>query len=118
MYHASYLRFLERGRTDFLRLAGVEQGALHAGGAGLHFAVRRLTIDYHRSASMDDVLVVETRTDEVRGASLVLAQGIRRGDLVVVSARVQVAAVAGGRPARLPNHLRSVLTGRRPNDQG
>src|SRR5918994_7753507 len=74
--HASYLRFLERGRTEFLRLAGIDQSALHAGGAGLHFAVRRLSIDYHRPARMDDVLTVETRAAEIRGASLVLAQGI------------------------------------------
>ena len=109
VYHASFLRFLERGRTDFLRLAGVEQGVLHAGGAGLLFAVRRLTIDYHKPARVDDVLVVETHTAEIRGASLVLAQSIRRGELLIVSARVQAAAIAGGRPARLPDHLRSAL---------
>src|SRR5262249_22825770 len=50
VYHASYLRFLERGRTDFLRLAGVDQSHLHADGEGLIFAVRRLTIDYRAPA--------------------------------------------------------------------
>src|SRR5829696_6803540 len=74
VYHASYLRFLERGRTDFLRLAGVDQSTLHAEGEGLIFAVRRMTIDFLKPARMDEVLVIETRTEEVRGASLVIAQ--------------------------------------------
>ena len=75
VYHASYLRFLERGRTEFLRAAGVDQSILHAEGEGLTFAVRRMTIDYLRAARMDDVLLVETHTGEVRGASLVVAVG-------------------------------------------
>jgi tol-pal system-associated acyl-CoA thioesterase len=111
VYHANYLRFLERGRTDFLRLAGVAQSDLHADGQGLIFAVRRMTIDYFLPARMDDVLTVETRTDEVRGASLVIAQRILRGDEVVVTADVRVAAIAGGRPARIPDHLRRILGG-------
>ena len=61
VYHANYLRFLERGRTDFLRDAGVDQSTLHAEGDGLIFAVRRMTIDCLQAARMDDVLVVETR---------------------------------------------------------
>ncbi|CUA84584.1 (3S)-malyl-CoA thioesterase [Chelatococcus sambhunathii] len=111
VYHANYLRFLERGRTDFLRLAGVAQSDLHADGEGLIFAVRRMTIDYILPARMDDVLTVETRTDEVRGASLVIAQRILRGDEVIVTADVRVAAIAGGRPARIPGHLRRILGG-------
>lgn len=111
VYHASYLRFLERGRTDFLRLAGVDQSVLHADGGGLIFAVRRLVIDYFRPARMDDVLVVETRTAEVKGASLVIAQRITRGDEIIVTADVRVAAVAAGRPARIPDRLRDMLSG-------
>lgn len=111
VYHANYLRFLERGRTDFLRLAGVAQSDLHADGEGLIFAVRRMTIDYFLPARMDDVLTVETRTDEVRGASLVIAQRILRGEEVIVTADVRVAAIAGGRPVRIPDHLRRILGG-------
>jgi acyl-CoA thioester hydrolase len=111
VYHAGYLRFLERGRTDFLRLAGVDQSTLHAEGEGLIFAVRRMTIDFVRPARMDDVLVIETRTEEVRGASLVIAQKILRDGAVIVSADVRVAAIAGGRPARIPDGLRRLLGG-------
>jgi acyl-CoA thioester hydrolase len=109
VYHASYLRFLERGRTDFLRLAGVDQSTLHAEGEGLIFAVRRMTIDFLKPARMDDVLLIETRTDEVRGASLVIAQAIRRGEEAILIADVRVAALAGGRPARIPDALRAIL---------
>jgi acyl-CoA thioester hydrolase len=110
VYHASYLRFLERGRTDFLRLAGVDQSALHAGGEGMNFAVRRLTIDYLKPARMDDVLVVETRTAELRGASLLLLQRITRSGDPIVTAEVRVAALSGGRPARIPDALRARLS--------
>src|SRR3954464_5996626 len=67
VYHANYLRFLERGRTDFLRLAGVDQSTLPAGGDGLILAVRRMALDFLKPARMDDVLVVETRAADVRG---------------------------------------------------
>ena len=109
VYHASYLRFLERGRTEFLRAAGVDQSSLHAEG-DLFFAVRRLTIEYLRPARMDDVLVVETRTADVRGASLVIAQRILRGGEALATADVRVAAIAGGRPVRIPEGLRSILS--------
>jgi acyl-CoA thioester hydrolase len=109
VYHASYLRFLERGRTDFLRLGGVDQSTLHAAGEGVIFAVRRMTVDFLKPARMDDVLIVQTRTAEVRGASLVIAQAIRRGDETLLTADVRVAAIAGGRPARISDDLRAIL---------
>lgn len=113
VYHASYLRFLERGRTDSLRLAGIDQSTLHAQGEGLIFAVRRMTIDYLKPARMDDVLTIETRMVEARGVSLVIAQRVFRGEEVVVTADVRVAAITGGRPARIPDDLRAILTGQR-----
>ena len=112
VYHASYLRFLERGRTEFLRAAGVHQSSLHAEGEGLAFAVRRMVIDYLRPARMDDVLVMETRMAEVRGASLAIAQRVLRGGEALVTAEVRVAALAGGRPARIPDGLRQALSRR------
>ena len=109
VYHASYLRFLERGRTDFLRLAGVDQSTLHAEGEGLIFAVRRMTIEFIKPARMDDVLEVITTTHEVRGASITLDQRVMRGDDVLIEARVQVAFVSGGRARRIPEALRNAM---------
>ena len=111
VYHAGYLRFLERGRTDYLRLAGIDQSALHAGGEGIVFVVRRMLIDYLKPARMDDILMVETRVAELRGASLVMAQRILRDREPLVNADVRVAALGQGRPARIPDALRQVLAG-------
>jgi acyl-CoA thioester hydrolase len=108
VYHASYLRFLERGRTEFLRATGIDQSRLHEEG-DLIFAVRRMTIDFLKPARMDDVLVIETRTEEVRGASLVMAQRILRAEEEILAADVRVAALSGGRPKRIPDWLRGIL---------
>jgi acyl-CoA thioester hydrolase len=111
VYHASYLRFMERGRTDSLRLAGADQSALHAEG-DLVFAVRRMTIDFLKPARMDDVLVIETRTEEVRGATILIRQRVVRGDDVLVTANVTVACIGCGRPRRIPDALREQLAPR------
>lgn len=110
VYHASYLRFLERGRTEILRAAGVDQSMLHAEGQGLFFAVRRMTIDYLKPARMDDVLTIETTTAQVRGATLDVLQRILRDDEVLLTATVLVAALSRGRPVRIPDGLRQRLT--------
>lgn len=107
VYHASYLRFLERGRTELLRAIGIHQQALHAGAAPVAFAVRRMTLEFLRPARMDDWLNVETRVTEVGGARAGLAQRICRGDDVLLEAQVEVVAIANGRAARLPPELRA-----------
>lgn len=112
VYHANYLRFLERGRTELLRATGIDQSMLHAAGQGFAFVVRRMVIDYLRPARMDDVIEVETKSREVRGASLRLSQRILRDGELLVTAEVQVAAVAGARPVRIPDGLRARLTPR------
>ena len=118
VYHASYLRFLERGRTESLRAAGVDQSMLHAEGKGLFFAVRRMTIDYIRPARMDDVLTIETTTTDVRGATLDVEQRILRGEEVLITATVLVAALAAGRPVRIPDALRMRLMAKDPGALG
>ncbi|WP_158815503.1 tol-pal system-associated acyl-CoA thioesterase [Methylocapsa sp. S129] len=105
VYHASYLRFLERGRTEWLRSQGFEQREL-AAGAAIVFAVRRLEIDYLRPALMDELLTIETRIDAVGGASIDFAQAVFRGDEKLVKAFVCVAALSSGRPVRLPRDMR------------
>jgi acyl-CoA thioester hydrolase len=110
VYHASYLRFLERGRTELLRAAGVSQRALHGAEHPVGFAVRRMTIDFLKPARMDDLVTVETAVAAIGGASLDLAQAIRRDGDLLLSAAVRVACIMRGRPARLPAELRAKLS--------
>lgn len=110
VYHAGYLRFLERGRSDHLRLLGVDQSVLAGGPDGVLFAVRQMTIDFLKPARLDDVVEVVTRAVELAGARLVLEQSVRRGGDLLVTARVTVAAIgANGRPRRLPDVVRSAF---------
>lgn len=110
VYHASYLRFMERGRSDFMRLAGADHAGLFEGEDSVAFAVRRMSIEFLRPARIDDILTVQTRTEEMRGASMRLGQEVRRGDELLVSASVQVALVSStGRARRIPAALRAVL---------
>lgn len=109
VYHASYLRFMERGRTELLRGLAGDQSDLHREAGGLVFVVRRMAIDYLKPARMDDALVVETATRELRGASMHLAQAVTRDGEILVQAEVVVACVRGGRAIRLPDSLRRAL---------
>jgi acyl-CoA thioester hydrolase len=111
VYHANYLRFLERGRTELLRDLGVDQTALFSGAAPLAFAVMRMAIDFRRPALMDDLVDVITTVVEVGGASLILDQKLMRGEELLVEATVRVAAVSRGRAARLPPGLAARLRG-------
>ncbi|MGL5363654.1 MAG: tol-pal system-associated acyl-CoA thioesterase [Bosea sp. (in: a-proteobacteria)] len=109
VYHASYLRFMERGRTELIRSLGVEQRELFDGETSLGFAVRRMTIDFLKPAVMDDALIIETVTVAARGATMDLIQRVLRGDEVLVSAEVKVACVGGGKARRIPDGLRKRL---------
>jgi len=112
VYHGSYVRFMERGRTDFLRLAGVGHDALDKGAHGepLAFAVRRMAIEFLKPARIDDVIEVETRVREVAGARIVLSQTVRRGAEILVTAEVTVALVnSAGQARRLPESVRDGL---------
>jgi acyl-CoA thioester hydrolase len=114
VYHANYLRFLERGRTNFLRLLGADQRALFAEAEsetpGFAFVVRAMQLDFLRSAKMDDVLDIVTVPQEIRGASVTLAQRVERGDDVLLTASVKVAFVSGGRARPIPKALRVAMT--------
>lgn len=109
VYHASYLRFMERGRTELLRDLGVAHSELFEGDVPLALAVRRMGIDFLRAAVMDDELVVETTPVIVRGASMELSQRVLRAGEVLVTAEVTVACVGGGRARRIPDALRRRL---------
>lgn len=109
VYHASYLRFMERGRTELIRDLGIEQRELFDGDAELGFAVRRMLIDFVRPAVMDDLLTIETKPTLARGATMELDQRILRGEEVLVTAQVKVACVGGGKARRIPDVLRHRL---------
>ncbi len=109
VYHASYLRFMERGRTELIRALGIDQRDLFDGQAALAFAVRSMTIDFLRPALMDDMLTVETSPLEMRGASMTVRQRVLRGADELVTAEVKVVCVAGGRARRIPDKLRKRL---------
>ncbi len=112
VYHASYLRFMERGRSDFLRSVGVGHRALAAGEEGepLSFAVRQMTIDFLRAATIDDLLEVETRVMRVDGARLALAQRIDRAGEMLVTAELTIAVVsASGKARRIPRSIAAQL---------
>jgi acyl-CoA thioester hydrolase len=113
VYHASYLRFMERGRTNYLRLLGADHRALFEQTAqeapGFAFVVRTMTIDFLKPARMDDVLEVVTEPEEVKGASILLLQQVTRGEDILVEAHVRVAFVAGGRARPIPKPLRLAM---------
>ena len=112
VYHARYLHFLERGRSDLLRLKGFDHRALMAGayGSPMAFAVRRMEVDFLRPARIDDIVTVETRSRLVGGARLLLDQTIRRGEETLVTADVKVAVISPeGKPMRMPPGVMSAL---------
>ena len=108
VYHARYLHFMERGRSDYLRLLGIHHRELAE--KGLTFAVSRMEIDFLRPASIDDVLIVRTAAKETSGARVVVAQEILCGEERLVDATVTVALIGpGGRAARLPPDIRAAF---------
>jgi len=113
VYHASYVRFMERGRTNYLRLLGAEQrGLVEAAereAPGFGFVVRAMTLDFRKPAHMDDILLVVTEPEEVKGASITLRQTVLRGEEVLVDGRVQVAFVSRGRARPIPKPLRIAM---------
>jgi len=114
VYHGSYIRFMERARSDYLRLLGVAHEALERGehGEPLAFAVHKLVVEYRRPARIDDILEIETRSKTVGGARIVLSQIVRRGDESLVIAEVTVVMINhDGQARRIPGPVRELLTG-------
>jgi acyl-CoA thioester hydrolase len=114
VYHASYLRFMERGRTDYMRLIGVAHREMfeeaNAQTPGFAFVVRSMQIDFLKPARMDDILEIHTHSGEIRGASITLEQEVVRSGEPLTRARVRVALIAGGKAQRIPKLLRDALT--------
>lgn len=114
VYHASYVRWCERGRTDFLRLLGTDARRLIDGTESKEpaaFVVRRMNMDYLRPGRMDDVLEITTRVKELGGASVTLIQTVTRGEERLFEAEVVVVLVAvSGKPLRLSDSIRAAFS--------
>lgn len=109
VYHTAYLRFAERGRTEYLRAAGFEHRTLRRETGG-GFVVRHLEIDYRSAARLDDELVVSTRVTAATGASARMEQNVMRGSDTLVAVAVQLAFLGDdGRPKRLPGAVRQAF---------
>ncbi len=113
VYHASFVRFAERGRTDFLRLLGTDARRLIDGsdsGEPAAFVVRRMSFDFARPGRMDDLLEVETRVKELGGASVTLEQTVSREGVRLVTAEVVVVLISiSGKPLRLSEAVRAAF---------
>jgi acyl-CoA thioester hydrolase len=109
VYYANYLRFIERGRTEYVRARGIDQARLRQD-AGLVFAVRRVEADYLAPARFDDLLTVQTEATRIGGARVEMRQAVLRGDAPLFRATVTLAVLdETGRPRRLPPELLRAL---------
>ena len=103
VYHANYLRYFERGRSDYLRLAGVSHTELLGGETPTAFAVNRITLDFVKPARIDDALTVVSTYDRVRGPRIFISQAIRRGGDTIAVAAVEACCISlTGRPRKPP----------------
>ena len=105
-YHANYLRFFERGRSDFLRLAGVCHRAFLGGEQPMGFAVNKMALEFQKPARIDDALVVRTKFETMKGPRIFIAQAVLRGSETLVTAEVEVCCISlSGRPRKPPAML-------------
>lgn len=110
VYHANYLRYAERARSDMLRLLGIDQRAASEAGEG-HYAVAEANVRFLRPARLDDSLLVQTRCVELGAASVRLAQQVYRGDDLLVELAIRVGFIGpDGRPRRQPQPWRDAMT--------
>ncbi|MCC6919463.1 MAG: tol-pal system-associated acyl-CoA thioesterase [Alphaproteobacteria bacterium] len=111
VYHANYLRYFERGRSDFLRLAGVRHLVMLEGETKLVWTLRRIALEYMRPARVDDLLHVRTRFTELAGARMTGEQQVVKGADLLATARVEAAVITlDGRPRRVPKDIVEKMT--------
>lgn len=109
VYYANYLKYAERGRTEYLRAHGFENKAL-MDGEGVMFVVHHLEADFREPARLDDLLDVHTSVSEIRNVGFTMTQEIRRGKSPIFNMKVDLACVnKEGRPVRLPKGLKEAL---------
>jgi acyl-CoA thioester hydrolase len=108
VYHANYLRYIERARSDWVRRLGNDQNAMRED--GIVWVVRRIEADYRAAAKFEDELEIDTDMVSISGARLVMEQSVRRGDQVIFHAMVTAVCMnAKGKPVRLPAEIRALL---------
>jgi len=111
VYHANYLRYFERGRSDFFRLVGVSHSALLELPDPAAFTITRIAVDFRRAARIDDALLVRTTYDRAKGPRLFISQRITRGEELIATAEVEAACIdLAGRARRPPAGLAEALT--------
>lgn len=121
VYHANYLSYCERARSDCLRLLGVQQSETNwsTSGGQMGFVVRRAVCEFYKPARMDDLLTIETRFKSMTGARVEIAQRIRRGTELLFESEVLCAVVDGrGVPKRLPDSLKRAMEAFRAEEEG
>lgn len=94
VYHANYLRFFERGRSDFLRVAGIHHNELAAAADPTAFAVNRMELDFLKAARIDDALLVKTAFETMRGPRIFISQTLEKAGEIFVTAKVQVCCIS------------------------
>jgi acyl-CoA thioester hydrolase len=110
VYHGAYVRFLERGRTEFLRAAGLDHRTLAAADPPLFFTLRRLELEFRAAAAIDDLLSVTAAPLGEGRASFLMRQTVLRGGEILVEARAELCLIdAAGRPRRPPAAVRAAL---------
>lgn len=110
VYHGAYVRFFERGRSDYLRCIGINHAELMQQ-AATAFSVTRMIIEFRRAARIDDALLVRTRLPRTAGARLYFAQTVTRGDEVIATAEVEAVCIdPSGRARRPPKTLVELVT--------
>ncbi|TDE39716.1 tol-pal system-associated acyl-CoA thioesterase [Antarcticimicrobium sediminis] len=110
VYHANYLRYIERARSDWVRQLGNDQNAMRD--AGIVWVVRRIEADYITTAKFEDELMVETTLREISGVRLTMDQIVKRGETTIFTAAVTAVCMnAAGRPVRLPAEIRALMQG-------
>jgi acyl-CoA thioester hydrolase len=111
VYHANYLRYMERARSDWIGQLGMDQRGALENAARSFFVVRGLAIDYLKPAQLDDALVIQSSLTALGGASMTLQQSIWRAETQLIDATVRIAFVGGdGKPKRLPKPLREAMS--------
>lgn len=110
VYHANYLRFMERGRSEFLRLAGIHHMVMLANDEPIAWTIRRIEVDYAKPARLDDDLEVHTRYLAITGARMTASQWVKRAGVDLVTAKLEAAIITmTGKPRRIPEDVKVKL---------